>query len=91
MTLIRETTPKYESNHESIIKASKSAFGSPSGGGILSTKRSRSSSIPWPVLALTKGALVASMPIMSSISCLTLSGSDCGKSILFITANTSRF
>ena len=72
ITLIKETTPKYASNHESIINASTSPSGLPLGEGILSTKRFRRSSIPWPVLALTRGAKVASIPIMSSISCLTL-------------------
>ena len=46
--------------------------------------------MPAPVLALTKGAESALIPIMSSISFLTLSGSDWGKSILLITGTTSR-
>ena len=53
------------------------------------TSMSNNSSIPTPVFALTRGAEDALMPIMSSISFLTLSGSDCGKSILFITGTTS--
>ena len=47
----------------------------PLGDGIDSTNDDKSSSIPSPVLALTIGASIASSPIMSSISCFTLSGS----------------
>ena len=51
---------------------------------------STSSRIPAPVLAETKIASVASIPILVSISSATLSGSAAGKSILFITGISSK-
>ena len=43
-----------------------------------------------PFLADISGASCASIPITSSISSITLSGSALGRSILLITGNTSR-
>ena len=63
---------------------------SPSGAGILFTTASRTSSIPIPILAEILGASCASMPITSSISLITRSGSADGRSILLITGKTSR-
>ena len=54
--LISDTTPKYESNQESIINAWRLAFGSPFGLGMFETNLSNRSSIPSPVFALTSGA-----------------------------------
>ena len=90
LILINETTPRYESNHESTINACNGLVGLPLGDGMPITRLSSNSSMPTPVLALTKGAEVAFIPIISSISFFTLSGSDWGKSILFITGTTSR-
>ena len=52
---------------------------------------SKTSSIPCPVFAETGIAIEVSIPSISSISCLTLSTSAEGKSILFITGIISRF
>ena len=90
LILISETTPRYESNQESTINACNGSVGLPVGEGIPITRLSSNSSIPSPVLALTKGAEDAFMPIISSISFFTLSGSAWGKSILFITGTTSK-
>ena len=46
--------------------------------------------MPNPVFALTNGAVSALIPIMSSISFFTLSGSAWGKSILLMTGTTSK-
>ena len=46
-------------------------------------------SMPMPVLAEACTASLASMPMMSSISCMTRSGSAAGKSILLSTGTTS--
>src|SRR5581483_9415755 len=51
---------------------------------------SRISLVPMPSLALARIACEASMPITSSISRLTRSGSALGRSILLITGRTSR-
>ena len=45
--------------------------------------------MPMPFLALARTASVASMPMMSSISSITRSGSADGRSILFSTGTTS--
>ena len=50
-TRTNATTPRYWSYDESKISARAGASGSPDGGGIRSTTASRTSSIPWPVLA----------------------------------------
>ena len=77
------------SNHESMISAENGAAGSPEGGGTLAITASRMSSMPTPFLALARTASVASMPMMSSISSLTRSGSADGRSILLSTGMTS--
>ena len=59
----------------------------PSGAGISLIIFSNKSLTPNPSFALMAGASLASIPIISSISCLTLSGSDCFRSILFNTGN----
>ena len=51
---------------------------------------SKTSSTLRPVFAEIKGASSASIPITSSISSFTLSGSALGRSILLITGTTSR-
>ena len=56
----------------------------------LNTIASNTSSIPIPFLAEIRGASWASMPITSSISFFTRSGSALGKSILLITGKTSK-
>ena len=58
-----------------MIKACKGALGVPTGGGMEAIKRSKRSSIPILFLALTKIASCAGMPIISSISLITRSGS----------------
>src|SRR5690625_1705 len=88
-TRTNDTTPMYLSNQESIISACKGAFTSPSGGGTARTSSSRTSSMPSPDLALQRTASMASMPMMSSISLATRSGSAWGRSILFSTGITS--
>ena len=82
--------PLYESYSESKISALSGLFLSPFGAGILLTTCSSTSSIPIPFLADILGASCASIPITSSISFTTRSGSALGRSILFITGNTSR-
>ena len=89
-TLQKTMTPLYESYIESKISADNGASGSPSGAGSLWTIASRTSSILMPFLAEIRGASSASIPITSSISSLTRSGSALGRSILLITGNTSR-
>ena len=91
-SLIRQKTitPLYESYKLSKIKAFKGSFSSPSGDGIFLTIASSTSLQFSPVLAEISGASDASIPITSSISAFTLSGSADGKSILFITGKTSR-
>ena len=89
LILINETTPRYESNHESTIKACNWALGSPSGLGMSDTSLSNRVSTPSPVFALTKGASNALIPTISSISDLTRSGSAWGRSILLIIGSTS--
>ncbi len=83
-------TPLYASYNESNISAESGAEASPDGAGILVTICSRTSSILIPFLADISGASCASIPITSSISSITLSGSALGRSILLITGNTSR-
>ena len=61
------------------------------GGGTNSTIASSTLSIPSPVFALTGIAIEQSIPKISSISCLTLSTSAEGKSILLITGIISKF
>jgi len=51
-----------------MINACKGASRSPVGAGITSTKVSKTPSTPKPVFAEHVGALVASIPIISSIS-----------------------
>jgi len=64
------------------------AFGSPLGGGMRSITPSMTSITPSPVLALQRIASSASMPMMSSISSITRSGSAEGRSILLSTGTT---
>ena len=71
-----------------MINAVNGAAGSPSGGGIFAITASRMSSMPTPFLALARTASVASMPMMSSISSMTRSGSADGRSILLSTGIT---
>ncbi|MNR36109.1 hypothetical protein D3C85_1540000 [compost metagenome] len=73
-----------------MISACSGASISPVGGGMTSTRRSSTSITPMPLLALQATASVASMPMIFSISSLTLSGSAWGRSILFSTGMTSR-
>ena len=68
-----------------MISACRDVSIAPSGGGISFMIISKSSFTPCPSFALIAGASFASMPIISSISFFTLSGSDCFKSILFKT------
>ncbi len=77
------------SNHESMISADSGASALPVGGGTLAITASRMSSMPTPFLALARTASVASMPMMSSISSITRSGSAEGRSILLSTGTTS--
>ncbi len=63
---------------------------SPDGAGTYSTTCSKISSIPIPAFALAKTASDASIPITSSISVRTRSGSAAGKSILLITGKISK-
>ena len=65
-------------------------FSSPEGAGILCTICSNTSSIFNPVFAETQGALLASIPIISSISFFISLGLALGKSILFITGRISK-
>ena len=90
LILTNTITPLYESYIESNISACKGALGSPSGAGTFATIASKTSSIFSPTLAEILGASCASIPITSSISLATKSGSALGKSTLFITGNTSR-
>ena len=73
-----------------MISACRGAWLSPFGGGKRLMRASSSSGTPSPVLALTLAASVASMPMISSISCITRSGSAEGRSILLMTGSTSR-
>ena len=59
-----------------MIDACKGSSIKTSGSGIKATTCSRTSSMPVPIFALMHGASEASTPIISSISFLTLSGSD---------------
>ena len=77
-------TPLYASYNESNISAESGAEASPDGAGILVTICSRTSSILIPFLADISGASCASIPITSSISSITLSGSALGRSILLM-------
>ena len=91
-SMIRQNTitPLYGSYTESKISACKGLSGLPPGAGIFSTTASSTSSIPIPFFAEISGASCASIPITSSISFLTRSGSALGRSILLITGKTSR-
>ena len=71
------------------MSAVSGADASPDGGGTFAMTASRISSMPTPFFALARTASVASMPMMSSISSITRSGSADGKSILFSTGMTS--
>ena len=73
------------------MSACSFSSGSPCGGGILAMIVSKTSSTPIPVLALHVVASVASIPIISSISSQTFSGSADGRSILFKIGITSKF
>jgi len=73
-----------------MISAWSGAAAEPRGGGMRRMRVSRSSGTPSPVLALTGAASVAWMPMISSISRVTRSGSAEGRSILFMTGSTSR-
>ncbi len=90
MTRTSETTPTKLSNQESMMSACSGPSGSPLGGGMRLTSSSSRSGTPKPVLALTRTASMASMPMISSTSSATLSGSALGRSILFSTGITSR-
>ncbi|EJW99616.1 hypothetical protein EVA_12277 [gut metagenome] len=52
--------------------------------------RSRVSSMPIPIFALTRGASRQGMPITSSTSWATRSGSELGRSILLRMGTSSR-
>ncbi len=88
-TLTSITTPWYESNQLSKMRALSGFCLLSSGGGIRCMIDSRISCIPIPAFALASVASVASMPTISSISLFTLSGSAEGRSILFITGMSS--
>ena len=90
ITRTYKTTPLYASNLESNTKAFKGLSLIPEGAGTLATIASSTSSIPKPVFALVKTASDASIPITSSISCLTRSGSALGRSTLLITGIISK-
>jgi hypothetical protein len=83
-------TPRYGSYQESKRRAFKGAFGSPDGGGIAVTIRSRSSSIPIPILAEVRTASPAGMPTTCSICSRARSGSADGRSILLMTGTIAR-
>ena len=85
ITLTSITTPKYLSYQLSTSIALSGDWISPFGGGRIFTMASKTSSIPFPVLADISIALLVSRPITSSIWLFILSGSDAGKSILFKT------
>ena len=70
--------------------ARRGASESPAGAGMFWTTSSSTAGILSPTLAEISGASRAGMPIMSSISCLTRSGSAAGRSILFTTGRISR-
>ncbi len=72
-----------------MISAFSGAAGSPRGAGIRRMTASRTSSTFSPVLALTRIASCAGMPITSSISWIARSGLADGRSILFSTGTTS--
>ena len=88
--LMSDITPRKLSYHESIIKACKFSSSDFLGAGIFCAICCIRSFKFVPSLALTDKASDASMPMISSISFLTLSGSACGRSILLITGITSR-
>ena len=71
------------------MSAFSGAPGSPRGGGMRAITASITSSTPSPVLALQRTASLAGMPMMSSISAMTRSGSADGRSILLSTGTTS--
>ena len=62
----------------------------PVGAGMSVTMRSITSWMFSPVLAEMRGASMAGMPMTSSISWQTRSGSALGRSILFTTGRISR-
>ena len=72
-----------------MISACSGPVGSPFGGGTRLTSSSSSSVTFSPVLALTRTASSASMPMISSISLMTFAGSADGRSILLSTGTTS--
>ena len=82
--------PLYASKRLSKINARVGSSDLSGGGGTLLTIASKISGIPIPDLAEHKTASEASKPMISSISCLTRSGSAEGKSILLITGMISR-
>ncbi len=83
-------TPTYLSKKESKISALRGLSGSPWGGGITSTIRSRSSSMPIPSFAEVSTAFSASRPRLFSILFFVPSISALGISILLITGIISR-
>ena len=70
--------------------ACSGAFASPSGAGTFCTMSSSTASMLMPSLAEISGASIAGRPMMSSTSCLALSGSAAGRSILLNTGRISR-
>ena len=74
-----------------LLLSARSGSSRLSGGpGMSLTIRSSTSPMFSPVLALMRGASSAGMPITSSISWATRSGSAAGRSILLITGRISR-
>ena len=72
-----------------MISALSFACGLPRGAGTRAITASMISGTPRPVLALTRSASRARIPITSSISLIAPSGSAEGRSILFSTGITS--
>ncbi len=72
-----------------MISACSGELGLPRGGGTRAISASSTSGTFSPVLALTRTASSASMPMISSISLMTFAGSADGRSILLSTGTTS--
>ena len=85
-----EVTPRYGSYQESKSRAFKGASGSPFGGGMSRTIRSRSSSMPMPIFAEVRTASSAGIPTTCSICSRARSGSAEGRSILLMTGTITR-
>ena len=83
ITLIRITTPKYESYQLSINKHFKISFSWPFGDGKALIICSKISSIPSPVFPEQETAFRVSIPITSSICFFVSSILEAGRSILF--------